>query len=219
MAARSASLRSIAALRTEYQSSRLLESSVSRSPFVQFKRWFSDAVRAALVEPNAMVLATVSDAGSPSARAVLMKRFDAQGVLFFTNYGSKKGRDISRNPRVAALFLWKDLERQIRIEGVARKLSRAASVRYFRGRPREAQLGAWASPQSERIPDRATLQRRLDRVRKQFEGRTVPCPPHWGGYVIEPRHFEFWQGREGRLHDRIVYRSTKQVWKIFRVAP
>ena len=214
----------IADLRTEYMRETLDEASVLPDPLRQFERWFADAVKSQLREPNAMTLATVGAGGRPSARIVLLKEFDDRGFAFFTNYTSRKGRDLAVHPGAALLFFWPDLERQVRIEGAADLLPASESAAYFAGRPRSSQLGAWASPQSEPIAGRAALQARFSAAEGRFGGATtaVPCPPHWGGYRLVPDMMEFWQGRASRLHDRIRYRRRQDrpgAWDIDRLAP
>lgn len=206
-------------LRREYQQHELSERSTHRNPFVQFERWFEDAIRSGIIEPNAMVLSTVSMRGQPSSRAVLLKSIEKGGFVFFTNYESRKGEELKRNRQVALLFLWKELERQVRIEGLARPLQREQSEMYFASRPREAQLAAFASPQSRRIRSREELLERYRLIEEQFKGKPVPCPPGWGGYVVVPRSFEFWQGRVNRMHDRIMYRKQGGRWGRSRLAP
>jgi pyridoxamine 5'-phosphate oxidase len=211
-------------LRTEYMRATLDESSVATDPIRQFEQWFADAVNAQVPEPNAMTLATAGPGGDPSARIVLLKGADERGFTFFTNYDSRKGRELATRPRAALLFFWPELERQIRIEGGTTKVDAAESAAYFASRPRSSQLGAWASPQSEPIAGRSVLEGRFagfaDRYRD--ESRPVPRPPHWGGYRLVPESIEFWQGRPSRLHDRIRYRRAPgepRAWIVDRLAP
>ncbi|HSC99551.1 MAG TPA: pyridoxamine 5'-phosphate oxidase, partial [Casimicrobiaceae bacterium] len=187
-------------------------------PFDQFARWFDEAVAAALPEPNAMTLATVDPAGGPAARVVLLKGIDPRGLVFHTNYESRKGREMIADPRVALLFFWVELQRQVRVEGVAERVSAEESEVYFAARPRRSQLSAWASPQSAPVPDRAWLEAQVASVEARFTS-TVPRPPHWGGIRVVPNRFEFWQGRESRLHDRLVWSKEGDRWKIGRLAP
>lgn len=206
-------------LRKEYMRERLDESAIERDPFNQFERWFAEAVKSGIEEPNAMVLATASPSGCPSARAVLLKDFDERGLTFFTNYRSRKGEELAANPRCALLFYWAELERQVRIEGRAQMVERGESEAYFAKRPRGAQIGSAASAQSSVVGSRAALEAEVQRLEAQWEGKEVSCPEHWGGYRVVPERFEFWQGRESRLHDRIVFRLENGFWQIERLAP
>lgn len=209
----------ISDLRREYTLRGLSEDEVDPDPLRQFQLWFEQAVAAGLPEPNAMTLATADAAGRPSARVVLLKGFDRRGFVFFTNYQSRKGRELAANPFVALVFFWPELERQVRIEGQAAPITAAESDAYFASRPRGSQLGAWASAQSSVIADRAALEREVERLAQQFGAGPIPRPPHWGGYRVAPELIEFWQGRPNRLHDRLRYRRGGDAWLLERLAP
>ncbi len=195
----------------------LLEHGASPNPFEQFDVWFADAAEAGLPEPNAMALASAID-GQPSVRMVLLKERDARGFVFYTNYGSRKGRELTTNPKAALLFFWATLQRQIRIEGTVERVGREESAAYFRTRARGAQVGAWASVQSE-VVTREVLEARVKEIEAEYEGREVPVPPFWGGFRLKPAAFEFWQGRTHRLHDRLRYVPDGAAWRIERLAP
>jgi len=209
---------SLADLRQSYEKSVLLENKILPSPFAQFTCWFDEAVQANVPEPHAMTLATVNTQGWPSARIVLMKGFDQQGFVFYTNYASRKGRDLDSNDHVCLLFFWQQLERQVRIEGRAQKISAAESDAYYHSRPLESRIGAWASRQSQPVT-RPELEARVVAFQTRY-GDHPPRPPHWGGYRVAPEAMEFWQGRPSRLHDRLIYRrDSAQGWAIQRLAP
>lgn len=196
------------------------ERTIDPDPFKQFSIWFNDAASSQMPLPNAMVVATADENGKPSARTMLLKDFNEQGFVFYTNYNSRKSRELESNPSAALVFYWPDLVRQIRIEGTLEKISAEESDRYFQTRARSGQIGAWASDQSEIIGSRAELDRRFEELEKQYAGKEIPRPPHWGGYRLKPSRIEFWQGREARLHDRIVYEKTSEGnWFIKRLAP
>jgi pyridoxamine 5'-phosphate oxidase len=210
----------ISHLRREYSQGGLHEQDLLPEPLGQFQRWFNEALEAEITEPNAMVLATVSADGQPSTRVVLLKGVDARGFSFFTNYESRKGRELAANPRVSATFPWLELERQICLTGTVSQLSRPEAEAYFQTRPRGSRLGAWASRQSEIVPHRGFLEERLAQLDQQYPGENIPLPPSWGGYVIAPDTIEFWQGRPSRLHDRLIYvRQGDGSWKIQRLSP
>jgi pyridoxamine 5'-phosphate oxidase len=207
-------------LRIEYRRERLLEEQADADPFVTFAAWFAEAQEVGVFEPNAMTLATADAAGRPSARMVLLKGVDARGFCFYTNYTSRKGRELAENPWAALVFWWGPLERQVRIEGQIEQMAAAESDAYFRSRPRGAQLSAWASAQSSVIPDRQTLEARLHEIEEQYAGQEPPRPPDWGGYRLVPTVIEFWQGGPHRLHDRLQYtRQSDGSWWLARLAP
>lgn len=209
----------IADIRKDYQLESLTEQDVAANAIAQFTRWWDEAVKSEIDEVNAMTLATVSDKGIPAARIVLLKDYDENGFVFFTNYNSDKGRHLAANPQATLLFFWKELERQIRIEGVAEKVSAAESDDYFYSRPVGSRIGAWSSPQSRVIANREILEQNVATYANEF-GENVPRPEHWGGYRIKPAVIEFWQGRSSRLHDRIRYTLTAENnWVIERLAP
>ena len=207
-------------LRKDYQLESLHKSKLNPDPFLQFKTWFKEAIEAAVLEPNAMCLATANLKGEPSCRMVLLKGIDERGFCFYTNYESKKGQDLAENPKACATFFWKELERQVIIAGSVEKLDQEQSRQYFASRPRGSQLAVWASPQSRTIPSRVELEQEYQRLEKKFEGLEVTMPNYWGGYRIMPQAFEFWQGRPNRLHDRLRYfREGGGHWLIERLAP
>jgi pyridoxamine 5'-phosphate oxidase len=211
----------IADLRREYHRAELTEADVDPDALRQFDRWLGDALRAELPEPTAMTLATVGADGHPSARIVLLKGSGAGGFVFFTNYDSRKGSDLAAHPTAALLFHWVELERQVRIEGQVARVSAAESDAYFASRPERSRVGAWASPQSRTIPDRAWLEREFDVTAGRLDSAEASAerPAYWGGYRLTPSMLEFWQGRRSRLHDRIVYRREGDAWRIERLAP
>jgi pyridoxamine 5'-phosphate oxidase len=206
-------------LRREYVQAGLDEASAAADPYTQFGRWYDATTTAGVHLPNALILATADARGMPCARAVLLKGYDESGFVFYTNYASRKGRELSANPHACLLFSWVELERQVRIEGPVEKVSAAESDAYFALRPLGSRLGAWASPQSETVPSRVALEARFADARRRF-GDAVPRPPHWGGYRVIPHAIEFWQGRENRLHDRLLYRRESGArWTMERLAP
>lgn len=207
-------------LRHDFSKLTLDETMVSSHPVQQFETWFKAAVEAKVNEPNAMSVSTVNTAGRPSSRIVLLRNFDENGFVFYTNYNSRKGNEISNNPQAALLFFWPELERQVRIEGQLIQQTPTDSDSYFLSRPRSSRLGAWTSPQSSKIDNREVLDKELAVITERFENSDVPRPEWWGGYVLQPDYFEFWQGRESRLHDRIVYEKNEQgAWLRSRLAP
>jgi pyridoxamine 5'-phosphate oxidase len=208
-----------ARLRKEYTRAGLAESDANPDPIAQFRRWFDDALAAGLREPNAMTLATATPDGRPSARVVLLKGFDERGFVFYTNYEGRKGEELEENPYCALVFYWAELERQVRVEGRVSRVPKRESDEYFGSRPRGSRLGAWASEQSRPVGGREVLEERLRALEAEYEAREVPRPPFWGGYRVEPEVIEFWQGRENRLHDRLVYRRSGGGWGRERLQP
>jgi pyridoxamine 5'-phosphate oxidase len=211
---------SISSIRREYMRESLSESDVHSDPFRQFDRWWTEVLKADIDEVNAMTLSTVSAEGFPGSRIVLLKGYDDNGFVWFTNYESRKGQDLAENPRASLLFFWKELERQVRIEGFCERVSSDESDAYFNSRPEGSRIGAWASPQSRPIESREILDLILAAISEKFSDTPIYRPPHWGGYRLKPVAMEFWQGRPSRLHDRIRYdRSNDQGWIITRLAP
>jgi len=211
---------SIANMRKEYTQQSLDISDVASDPIEQFTRWFEEARKSELSEPNAMHLSTVSSNNRPSGRIVLLKGIEDRRFLFYTNYQSRKGQEMDQTPYVALTFFWAELERQVRVEGTISRVDEQTSTEYFRSRPRDSQIGAWTSPQSQSIENRDVLNERKADFTQKFTDQKVPRPPHWGGYAVSPEAIEFWQGRPSRLHDRILYqRGTDGSWQIQRLAP
>ncbi len=204
--------------RQQYDKGILAENNLNPDPLLQFEIWMQEAIEQAVPEPNAMDLCTVSN-GAPSSRIVLLKGVDKRGFVFYTNYDSRKGKDMLENPAVAVNFFWQKQARQVRIEGRVEKVSAEESDNYFQSRPRESQLGAWASPQSTVLINRTLLEDQISSFEKQFDGNPIPRPLHWGGFIIRPSKIEFWQGRPNRLHDRFLYENTSTGWMVFRLAP
>ena len=221
----------IADIRKDYKLASLEEVDVAANPFDQFTRWWNEAVASQIDEVNAMTLATVNATGVPAARIVLLKGYNPDGFIFFTNYESDKGKNLAQNPHAALVFFWKELERQIRIEGTVEKVSAEESDRYFNSRPASSRIGAWASPQSAVIENRMVIEQNVERYSSIFANDSIERPDHWGGYIVKPTSIEFWQGRSSRLHDRIKYTlensaynaatdtRTDLNWKIERLAP
>ena len=209
----------IADIRKEYKLKSLLEKDVDADPIRQFQQWWNEAMLSNIEEPNAMTLATCNKNGKPSARIVLLKGLSNDGFVFFTNYKSRKGNDLNENPFASLLFFWKELERQVRIEGSVKKLSEKKSDEYFVLRPEQSRIGAWSSPQSTVIKSRDVLEEMFLKYTQQFSDGVILRPPHWGGYIVKPALIEFWQGRRNRLHDRIQYSLTNEKWIIERLAP
>ena len=209
----------LAKLRRAYERGALLEEALAEDPLVQFDRWFEEARAGDVLEPNAMILTTVNELGRPDARTVLLKDVSDGGFVFYTNYKSRKGRDLASCPYVCLVFLWTSLERQVRIEGRAEQVSAAESDEYYASRPRGSRLGAWASDQSEPVASREVMERKLEEVEACYLDKPVPRPPHWGGYRVTPEAIEFWQGRPNRLHDRICFQRKDGAWERRRLQP
>lgn len=208
-------------LRVDYQLDELLESNAANNPFAQFEQWLKDAINSSTPEPNAMVIATVQANGRPAARVVLLKEVTPEGFVFYTNYDSRKGRELSEHPEAAVVFNWLELQRQVRIEGRVERISPADSTAYYHTRPKGSQIGAWASPQSQIIPDRSVLENKKAALEKEYaDAEQLPRPENWGGFIIKPELIEFWQGRSSRLHDRLQYELDESgAWNRVRLAP
>jgi pyridoxamine 5'-phosphate oxidase len=206
-------------IRTNYEKSELSESGINPNPCEQLRTWLADAISGKEKEPTAMVLSTIDVDGFPESRVVLLKELKDNGLVFYTNYESKKGSQIAQNGHVAAVLFWPQLERQVRVKGIAKKIKEEESTDYFKSRPVDSQLGAWASPQSRVIANREVLDENYRLYQEYFKNREIEKPPHWGGFLIIPQYFEFWQGRSNRLHDRLEYLRTTNGWKTQRLAP
>ncbi|MBS4033551.1 MAG: pyridoxamine 5'-phosphate oxidase [Ignavibacterium sp.] len=213
------SKKQLADIRKEYLQDRLSEDNIIRNPFLQFKLWFDQVLKLKIDEPNAMILATSDKNGIPSARTVLLKSFNEMGFTFFSNYKSRKSRELIQNPRASIVFFWKELERQVRIDGLVEKLSRKESEEYFNQRPFESRIASIASQQSEVIPDRQFLEDKFEMIKQEYAGKNPLMPFDWGGFLVIPYRFEFWQGRENRLHDRIIFEKAGNDWKLSRLSP
>ena len=209
----------IASIRRDYQMASLDEAATSANPMDQFTHWWEEATTSNIDEVNAFVLSTVDANRAPASRVVLLKGYTPEGFIFFTNYDSDKGKEIAANPNVAMNFFWKELERQVRITGTIKKISAEESAEYFHSRPLGSQVGAWSSPQSQVIPNRAFLEKSFEENTEKYKEGIVPLPPHWGGYIVHPTQVEFWQGRSSRLHDRIRYNFENHQWSKVRLAP
>ncbi len=210
----------ISTMRKEYTQNGLRRKDLNENPFKQFEKWFNEAVAVEHLEPNAFTLATVGKDLKPSQRTVLLKMYDENGFIFFSNYGSKKSRQIEENNNVSCHFAWLGLERQVRIEGTIEKISKSASLKYFLSRPKGSQIGAWVSHQSQVVNARSLLESKFEQIRQKFSKGEIPFPDFWGGYIIKPTYFEFWQGGHDRLHDRFIYQSQEnQIWEINRLEP
>lgn len=211
--------RAIADIRTDYSLKTLDESVVAPDAIDQFTTWWKEALDSEIEEANVTTVATATKDGIPDARIILLKSYDKQGFVFFTNYNSVKAKELAENPKASMIFFWRELQRQVRIYGSVEKIAAADNDEYFHSRPEGSRIGAWASPQSQVIADRTVLDKKIEAVKAEFEGKAIPRPEFWGGYIIKPETIEFWQGRSSRLHDRIKYSKENNAWKIERLAP
>ena len=212
-------MQTVSEIRRDYKLKTLDETSVSSEAIKQFEKWWNEALESSIDEVNAMTLATANAAGIPSARVVLLKGYSEKGFIFFTNYLSRKGKELAENPMACIIFFWKELERQVRINGIVEKVSEQESDDYFKSRPAASKAGAWASPQSSVIESRKSLENNFFKVQEQYPDNNIPRPAHWGGYIVKPLNIEFWQGRASRLHDRLLYTKKDAGWVIERLAP
>jgi pyridoxamine 5'-phosphate oxidase len=206
-------------LRKNYKLKSLDQKDVLENPYEQFSVWFEETLNSHLPEPNAMILATATKDGKPSIRTLLLKGYDENGFIFYTNYESRKGKELANNKNASILFFWPELERQIRLEGTVEKIPQEESKKYFDTRPYKSRIGAWASNQSEVIENRFYIVKKFIKYFIKFHSKDIPLPPYWGGYLLKPDTFEFWQGRANRLHDRVMYRFENKIWKIERLSP
>ena len=209
----------IASIRKEYTQAQLDEDSILKNPFEQFEKWFNEALESQITEPTAMILSTVNSENRPFQRTVLLKSYGEDGLVFYTNYESRKAKHLTENPNVSILFPWYELERQVAVTGRVEKVSTQQSLKYFLSRPAGSQLGAWVSNQSQVISSRSILESKLEQMKKKFKEGKIPLPDHWGGYRIVPETFEFWQGRKSRLHDRFFFEKQESNWTLNRLAP
>jgi len=213
-------LKPLSDIRRDYSKMTLDTNAVNKDPIAQFEKWFQEAMTSNIPEPNALTLSTVSEDGRPSGRIVLLKGVEMGKFVFYSNYQSQKGKELEKNPACGLTFFWPELERQVRIEGIASRADSVSSEKYFQSRPRESQIGAWASPQSAIISNREILDERVKKIQKKFEGlEKLPKPNQWGGFEVEPLKIEFWQGRPNRLHDRILFTKVDEAWQVHRLAP
>ena len=207
-------------MRIDYSGKNLIKKKFKKNPIKQFNLWFQEAVKFKIKEPNAMILSTIKKKNKPTSRTVLLKEVDNKGFIFFTNYNSNKGVEIKNNKNVSLNFLWKNMERQIIIEGITKRISEISSINYFNKRPRDSQISAWVSDQSKKIKDKTVLENQYKKMIKKFEKtEIIPKPTYWGGYIVLPNKMEFWQGKKSRLHDRICYKLINKDWKKFRLSP
>ena len=207
-------------MRIDYSGKDLIKKKFKKNPIKQFNLWFQEAIKFKIKEPNAMILSTIKKKNKPTSRTVLLKEVDNKGFIFFTNYNSNKGVEIKNNKNVSLNFLWKNMERQIIIEGITKRISEISSINYFNKRPRDSQISAWVSDQSKKIKDKTVLENQYKKMVKKFQKiKVIPKPTCWGGYIVLPNKMEFWQGKKSRLHDRICYKLINKEWRKFRLSP